>query len=166
MRKISLLLIVAIFSLSTFAQVPLVKGEKQLNVGLGLSGIGTPIYVGLDFGTNSDFTLGIEGSFRSYSERVDHISYSHSVFGFAGNGNYHFNKILLIPSEWDFYAGLNVGFLIWSSPSNYNGTHNTGLGLGLQLGGRYFFNKKWGLNLELTGGNSVSGGKFGITVKI
>jgi outer membrane immunogenic protein len=40
------------------------------------------------------------------------------------------------------------------------------LGLGIQVGGRYYFNEKFGLNLEFGGGNYVSGGKFGISLKL
>jgi hypothetical protein len=71
-----------------------------------------------------------------------------------------------IPSNFDFYAGLNIGFYIWSSPNNYYGTHSSGLGLGAQVGGRYFFSKNAGLNLEFGGGNAFSGGKFGLTFKL
>jgi hypothetical protein len=39
----------------------------------------------------------------------------------------------------------------------------SGLGLGAQIGGRYFFKDNFGLNLEFGGGNALSGGKFGIT---
>jgi outer membrane immunogenic protein len=71
-----------------------------------------------------------------------------------------------MPSNWNFYAGLNVGFYAWSSPKDYLGNNNTGLGLGGQIGGRYFFNNRWGLNLEFGGGNAFSGGKFGLTMKL
>jgi outer membrane immunogenic protein len=158
--------IAMIFNICEFdtnAQAPLGVGEKQVNAGLGLSGWGLPVYGGLDFGVYKDITVGIEGSFRSYSDNWDHNSYNHTIFGISGNGNYHFNSLLLIPGEWDFYAGLNLGFFIWSSPSGYNGPNNSGLGLGIQVGGRYFITKRFGLNLEFAGGNTVTGGKFGIT---
>lgn len=71
-----------------------------------------------------------------------------------------------ISNQWDLYAGLSLGFYIWSSPGNYPGKHASGLGLGAQLGGRYFFSDKFGMNLELGGGDVVSGGKFGITIKL
>jgi outer membrane immunogenic protein len=167
MKKINFLLVLTLFicTLSVYAQAPLAKGEKQLNAGLGLSGWGLPVYAGLDFGVDKDITIGIEGSFRAYSDSWNHNSYSHTIIGITGNGNYHFNSLLLIPSEWDLYAGLNLGFYAWSSPSGYDGPHNSGLGIGLQIGGRYFFSKKFGLNLELSGGNDIMGGKFGISYK-
>jgi len=162
MKKFSIVLSFLVVSvLSINAQAPLNKGGAQLNAGFGFSGYGIPIYGGVDFGVAKDFTLGVEGSFRSYSDGWG----NYTVFGFLGNGNYHFNSIMQIPSEWDFYAGLNLGFYAWSTPNGYNGPHSSGLGLGLQVGGRYFFTPKFGINLEFQGGNTISGGKFGITYR-
>jgi outer membrane immunogenic protein len=165
MRKKIYLFAVAIYLSinSLWAQAPLVKGEKQLNAGLGFSGWGLPVYAGLDFGVHKDITVGIEGSFRAYSDYSHSTSYSHTIVGILGTGNYHFNSLLFISSQWDFYAGLNLGFYIWSSSSGYDGPNSSGLGLGLQLGGRYFFTQKFGINLEFTGGNAILGGKIGIT---
>jgi len=166
-KKISTVLVIVFFTaMALNAQARFDKGNKQFNAGLGFSGWGVPLYLGLDFGVHKDITVGLEGSFRSYSDHWKNSSYSHTILGFSGNGNYHFNTILQIPQRWDFYAGLNLGFYLWSSPNEYNGTHSSGLGLGAQIGGRYFINHKFGLNLEFGGGNAFSGGKFGITVKI
>lgn len=164
MKRISLffaLILISVFAVQ--AQSPLSKGGKQLNAGIGFSGWGVPLYVGMDFGVSHDITLGFEGSFRSYNQRYAKVDYRSTIFGFSGNGNYHFNRILEIPSNFDFYAGLNLGFYVWSSPSNYPGDGSSGLGLGAQIGGRYFFKNNFGLNLEFGGGNAFSGGKFGVT---
>jgi len=40
------------------------------------------------------------------------------------------------------------------------------LGLGAQVGGRYYISNKVALNLEFGGGNAFSGGKFGLTFKL
>lgn len=149
--------------LAANSQSPLGKGNQQLNAGLGLSGWGVPIYAGLDFGIHQDVSLGIEGSFRSYNEHYTGDRYRSSIIGLLVNGNYHFNTILEIPSEWDFYAGLNIGYFFWATSSEYPGTAYSGAGLGAQIGGRYFFRKDLGLNLELGGSNAFTGGKFGIT---
>ncbi len=117
----------------------------------------------MDFGVGCNITVGFEGSFRSYTAEWNKHDYAHTILGFSGNGNYHFNRILQIPHNWDFYAGLNLGFYVWSSPSNYQGRNYTGLGLAGQVGGRYFFNDQFALNLEFGGGNAFSDGKFGIT---
>ncbi|MHC1704693.1 MAG: outer membrane beta-barrel protein [Tenuifilaceae bacterium] len=164
MKKISILFALVILTFSVVnAQAPIAKGGKQLNAGVGFSGWGIPLYVGMDFGIHPDISIGFEGSFRSYNQNIAGTKYGSTIIGFSGNGNYHFNRILEIPSNFDFYAGLNIGFYFWSSPSNYPGTGGSGLGLGGQVGGRYFFKNNFGLNLEFGGGNAFSGGKFGIT---
>jgi hypothetical protein len=166
MRKQLLTFALILFSSLIFAQAPVAKGESQLNAGVGLSSWGLPVYLGLDYGVHPDITLGGELSYRSYSDKYGNVSYDHSVIGISGNGNYHFNRVLEIPKKWDFYAGLNLGFYIWNSPNDYQGSHSSGLGLGAQVGGRYFFNDKIGLNLEFGGGNAFSGGKLGLSFKL
>jgi len=166
MKKHLLIISFFFFSSLIYAQSPIAKGGSQLNAGIGLSSWGVPVYVGLDFGVHPDITVGGEISYRSYSDNYSNNNYTHSVIGISGNGNYHFNRVLEIPRNWDFYAGLNLGFYIWNSPSNYAGSHSSGLGLGAQIGGRYFFSDKIGLNLEFGGGNSLSGGKLGLTFKL
>lgn len=164
MKKVGIIfLLLFICVATTNAQSPLSKGSKQLNAGVGFSGWGVPIYVGMDFGVYKDITVGFEGSFRSYNQNIIGQKYTSSIFGISGNGNYHFNTILEIPTQWDVYAGLNLGYYIWSTSSNYSGSGASGLGLGAQVGARYFFKNNFGLNLEFGGGNSFSGGKFGIT---
>ncbi len=164
MKKISIIILLSFITIfTTSAQSPLVKGGKQLNAGLGFSGWGVPIYVGMDFGVYKDITVGFEGSFRSHNERIGGTNYGSTIFGISGNGNYHFNTLLEIPSKWDVYAGLNLGYYFWSTSSNYQGSGASGLGLNAQVGARYFFKNNFGLNLEFGGGNAFSGGKFGIT---
>lgn len=154
------------FSGFAFSQSPLPLGRTQLNLGVGFSSWGVPFYVGLDYSVHKDITLGGEFSYRSYRDDWDSHRYNHNVMGFSGNANYHFNTVLDIPRNWDFYAGINVGFYVWSSPENYHGDHTSGLGLGAQLGGRYYFNDKVGINLEFGGGNAFSGGKIGVSIKL
>ncbi len=151
---------------SLLAQSPLAQKQSQFNFGVGFSSWGLPFYLGLDYGIHPDISLGGELSYRSYRENWKNDYYNHNVIGLSANGNYHFNRILSMPSNWNFYAGLNIGFYAWSSPNDYLGNNNTGLGLGGQIGGRYFFNNRWGLNLEFGGGNAFSGGKFGLTMKL
>lgn len=154
-----------LFAYGAMAQASLSPGKTQLNAGVGLSSWGVPIYVGLDYGFNKDITFGGELSFRSYNERWNKVKYSHSITGISANGNYHFNSLLGLPKQWDLYAGLNLGFYIWSTAGSYPGNGSSGLGIGAQLGTRYYLTDKLGLNLEFGGGNAFGGGKFGITYK-
>ena len=166
MKKQNLTFVLLLAASVIFAQGPISKGQSQINVGVGLSSWGVPVYLGFDYGVHPDITLGAELSFRSYNDNSNHNKYHHTVIGFLGNANYHFNTVLNIPSPWDFYAGLNLGFYNWNSPNNYEGSYKSGLGLGAQIGGRYYFSNKVGINLELGGGSAFSEGKFGLTIKI
>jgi outer membrane immunogenic protein len=150
----------------TFAQNPIEKGHGQFNAGLGFSSWGLPVYLGFDIGVHRDITVGGELSLRFYDDRYRDKTYNQSIIGIVSNANYHFNTLLKIPKNFDFYAGLNLGFYIWNNQDNYPGPHSSGLELGAQVGGRYYFNNKFGLNLELGGSNSFSGGKFGISVRL
>lgn len=164
MNKQILTIILTLFVGSAFSQSPVQKGRSQLNAGVGLSSWGVPVYLGLDYGVHKDITIGGELSYRGYHDRINTVRYSHSVMGISGNGNYHFNSVLNIPRNWDLYAGLNLGFFIWDSDRDYPGSHTSGLGLGAQVGGRYYFSDTVGVNLEFGGGNAFSGGKIGISI--
>lgn len=166
MKKHVLIVFIFFTSTAAFSQCPINKGQGQLNAGVGFSSWGIPLYFGFDYGVHKDITIGAELSYRSYNDNWADKKYRHSVFGISGNGNYHFNSLLQIPSNWDFYAGLNIGFYIWNSSNDYYGSHSSGLGLGLQVGGRYYFTDKLGINLEFGGGNAFSGGKIGISLKM
>ena len=148
------------------AQSPIEVGQGQINAGLGLSNYGLPVYVGFDYGVHEDITAGAEFSYRSYNENLVGVKYDFSILGFSVNCNYHFNTLLDIAPEFDVYGGANIGFYSWSSPSGYKGNRTSGLGLGLQIGGRYYFNDKLGVNLELGRGNASSGGKIGISIRL
>lgn len=166
MKKIIISLSFVLIASLAFSQSPLYKGTTQLNLGLGLSDSGIPFYLGFDHGVARDITLGAELSYRAYNENWNSNYYDHSIIGFSGNANYHFNSLFGIPPRWDLYAGLNVGFYVWSSPKAYRGSHNSGLGLGAQVGGRYYFSNRVAINLEFGGGNAFNGGKIGLSFRL
>ena len=166
MKKLLLLSTFVLIAGFAFSQNPMPVGKSQLNLGVGLSGWGVPIYIGLDHGVHKNITIGAEVSFRSYNEKWRNNRYRHNITGISGNANYHFNNALEISKKWDLYAGLNLGFYVWTSPDNYDGNNNSGLGLGAQIGTRYYLSNKVGLNLEFGGGNAFTGGKFGVTIKL
>ncbi len=168
MKKIILLvLLVAGWNLAS-AQYALPKGKAQFNAGLGFSSWGVPVYAGFDVGVHRDISVGGEFSFRSYNRRYNNgnARYHHSIVGLSGNGNYHFNSVLNMPTNWDFYAGLNLGFYVRNSDDDYPGNEGSGLALGAQVGGRYYFTERFGINLEFGSASAFSGGKFGITLKL
>jgi len=165
MNRYSALFITLALFVSTVAhsQYALQTGKMQVNGGIGLSSWGLPLYAGLDYGFDKNISFGGEVSFRSFSERILGERYSSSIIGLAGNANYHFVEMLGIDDLFDVYAGLNLGFYIWNSSSNYIGTGSSGLGVGAQIGGRYYFKKNMAVNVELGGGNAFSGGKVGLS---
>lgn len=166
MKQIIIMIVILLTVSTVFATNALAKGQTQINTGVGLSSWGIPVYIGLDYGIHQDVTLGAELSYQSYQERYHSSDYDHSITGVFGNANYHFNNVLEIPSDWDFYAGLSLGFIVWNSPDEYHGSNTSGLGLSGQIGGRYYFTDVFGVNLELGGGNAFSGGKFGISLRL
>jgi hypothetical protein len=166
MKKNVLFVVFLMSTCAIFAQAPLSVGQTQLNGGVVLSSDGVPVYIGLDYAVHPDITIGGELSYWSYYDNVAGYHYNYNVIGISGNGNYHFNSVLKIPRNWDFYAGLNVGYFIYNYANNYDGSHSSGLGLGVQIGGRYYFTDNFGINLEFGSGNEFSGGKLGITLKL
>jgi hypothetical protein len=155
--KKTLILIVLTIGVAAMFALPLNTGQMQLNVGTGFTNYGLPVYVGLDYGVNPDITVGGEASARFQ----DHGTW----VGIYANGNYHFVNLLNLPSNTDFYAGLNLGFDMWLADNEYSNSYNSGLHLGLQVGGRYYFTDQLGVNVEF-GGGTVSGGKVGISYKL
>ncbi len=160
-NSIILLALAMSASVTGFSQSPIGKGGKQVNFGVGLYSGAIPLYVGMDFGVHPDITLGPQVGFDLNLEYLT----------VAGRGDYHFNTIMSIPDNWDFYAGLNVGFIAFFEDNidedhnhdhNHNHDHTSGVDLGLQIGGRYYWSD-WGINLEFGGGNNLSGARFGLS---
>jgi hypothetical protein len=131
LKRFTLSLFVISFSICAFAQSPIGEGGKQLNLGVHPD-ITVGGQVGLDLGFD--------------------------YFSISGRGDYHFNTLLEIPRDWDFYAGLSIGFL-----GGIDNDYDSGFDLGLQVGGRYYWNSDWGINLEFGGGNNLAGGRFGVS---
>lgn len=164
MKKTLLLISFMIISICAFPQVanttygqtgraPLNKGEQQLDFGLGLDTDGLPVYAQMDFAVSPDITVSPTVALTAGSS----VSYT----SLGVHSDYHFNSLLNIPSNWDFYAGLNLGFRLFIG--SRNGT--SPLDLGIQVGGRYYWSRDWGVNLEL-GGGAGFGGRVGVCKKL
>ncbi|CEN45687.1 Uncharacterised protein [Capnocytophaga canimorsus] len=132
------------------------KGETQLNAGFGFNsgGFGLPVYAGVDYGIHNDVTLGAVASYVSYKV-IDTRATWMSV---GVNVNYHFNTLLNIPNNWDVYAGGTLAYNQFSEILS-------GVGFWGQLGARYYFTNRFGINLEFGGGDITTGGKIGISYK-
>ena len=127
-------------------QAPLPKGEEQLNFGVGLGSYGIPTYIGIDFAIHDDWTLGPVGRLIFDEDE--------SYFGALFRVDYHWNRLLNIPPDWDFYLGANVGVI---------SGNDLDLDLGFQLGGRYYWSN-WGVNLEIGGGTGYNS-SLGLSLK-
>jgi len=140
------LIVVALFSMnSLFAQA-----VPQLNFGLGFDNGGLlPIYVSYDFPVHND--VSIAPMFET-DLNLDWVT-------IGARGDYYFDRLINLPADWDVYGGANLGMNILL------GSRYSELDMGLQIGGRWRWNKKWALNLEVSGGVS-HGAKLGVTVAI
>ncbi len=169
MKKVNFItLFILMTATVSSAQGTLGNGVKQFNGGFGFSDWGVPIYAGVDIGVHESVTIGPRMSFRNYVFTRTGNEYRQSLTVLSFNGNYHFNKLLELPSRWDFYAGLSLGYYFWSDVKSSNGVNFVGksssLGLDAQIGGRYFFSDQFAINLEF-GGGTAAVGSFGITYK-
>lgn len=143
------LLIFSILTFFTFmtvnAQSPIGEGGLQFNGAIGIHDKdATPIFLGLDYGIAPNFTVGANAGLGG------------SLLLIGANGNYHFDELLNLPSEWNVYGGANIGLYTFKQSSS--------LDLGLQIGGRYFFTDTIGANLEFGGGTNVTGAKLGVSI--
>jgi outer membrane immunogenic protein len=156
--KMSSLIISSTLILNMCAQNT-VGDKTQLNAGIGISQFGVPVYLGLDYGIHPDISLGIEGSYRQHTNSI----YQANLIGIGANINYHFNNLLKIrDNHWDVYAGGTLSYWFWNWNNTFPGSNQSGTGFAAQIGGRYFFNPKLALNLEI-GGGTLNGSKLGIT---
>ena len=75
--------------------------------------------------------------------------------------NYYFDELLGLPDAWDVYGGANSGFGI-----GINTDDDNDIDVGLQAGGRWFWNEKWGIYLEFGGGKLGPTGGLGLTMRL
>lgn len=140
LRKLLLLIAIAISAVGVNAQA-----QKVLNLG----GLGTGLYAGLEFPVSKAITVG----------PMVNTDWDFNKIVIAAKGNYYFDELFGLPAAWDVYGGANVGFRI------DNDHDDNGANWGLQVGGRWFWNEKWGINAEFGGGSGVTGG-IGVTMKL
>lgn len=170
--KKNLTLFVAILAMTFFTSSvkaqfnPYAENTKMISAGVGISGWGVPIYGRAMFPVAENLTVGGGLSYQSYGYSSN---WNLSIVGISARGNYHFNELIEIDDDWDFYAGLALNYYVTSynykgpGSSNWNSGGPDGLGLGLHVGGHYFVSDKLGINAELGGGSALSGALIGVT---
>ena len=149
------------------------KGDKALNIGIGLGSTisGTtipPITASLDFGVADRLINGNNGSISvgglvGYAgSNNDFVSVHYAIVGARGAFHYQFVDKL------DTYAGLLLGYrharVNWKSDIIYGKFGTSEIALGGYLGARYFFTPKVGAFAEL--GYSVAYANVGVTFKL
>ncbi len=117
-------------------------GGQQLNFGL-------PGYIGMDWAVMDEITVGAKAQLGIFDNN-DHVR-----IGVVAD--YHFNGLMDLTSDWDVYAGLSAGYRF-----HVDGKGNDDFDIGGQIGGRWFWNESWGLNIEGGFSGSVGGG-LGVT---
>ena len=87
-KSLFFLMSVLVFS-GAYAQYPLAEKTAQINFGLGMSNVGNPIYLGLDYGIHKNISLGGELTYRHHQYWTG-MGYEKSLYSFFVNANYHF----------------------------------------------------------------------------
>jgi len=144
MKKVLFSFLIVIAAISANGQA-----QKYLNFG----GVGTGLYAGLEFPVASPITIG----------PAVYTNWDFKYWVLAAKGNFYFDDLFGLSAPWDVYLGANVGYRLDGSDNNdHNGD---GFNWGAQIGGRWFWNERWGINAEFGGGSGVNGG-VGITMKM
>jgi hypothetical protein len=143
MKKTTLL---CAFMFICFAATVFSQARKELNFGL--------IGVNYEIPVHEDVTIAPGAS----------TNFDLNWLTLSVKANYYFDNLFELTDEaWDVYGGAGAGYSIY----NGNGNDDSGVDIGLHVGGRWFWNDTWGIYLEL-GGGSVQGatGGLGLTMKL
>ncbi|MDT0552783.1 hypothetical protein [Urechidicola vernalis] len=146
MKKLLTLLFIAVLTLSFSHEANAQEGaRKQLNFGF--------LGVTYEIPVSKDITI---APFAGTDWDIDWIT-------FGVKGNYYFDRVFKLESpDWDVYGGLSLGYAVGLG----NNPDSSDVGFGAHAGGRWFFNEKWGLFLELGGGTTGGTAGIGFTMKL
>lgn len=169
MKKLKTLLAIALVAGACSTASAQGGAFDYINVGVGVSGWGIPIYVGVDKTVADKITIGGVLSAQRKTERWGILGsdfrWVHTIIGVGANANYHF---LEPTDEFDVYAGATLGYYFWNTRSTEAGTATYagggagGLGIGLQVGGRYDLEKVI-IHGEIGGGTVFSSARVGVS---
>lgn len=178
MKKLLLSLVVVCFSLSHLnaQEDMLVKGDKVVNIGIGLgsslgyyglSSVGLPFVNGsAEFGIVDGLiqgkgSVGVGGMVGFRSRRYDYIGgdYVQRYFTLGARGAFHYPLV----ENLDTYAGLMLGFDIYSDNDPGYNYDATGFASYEFIGARYYFSENFAAMAELGFGVTVL--NLGIALK-
>ena len=137
MKKLILIAFIGLVSWTANGQA-----ARYLNFG----GVGTGLYASLEIPVGSLITVAPLAA----------TDWDFNHFIIAAKGNFYFDNLFSISDPWDVYAGANVGWRLGD---------DSGANWGIQVGGRWFWSDRWGINAEFGGGSGVTGG-VGLTMKL
>lgn len=143
MKKTTLL---CVFIFSLVASSVFSQARKELNFGL--------IGVNYEIPVHTDITIAPGAS----------TNFDLNWLTLHVKANYYFDNLFELTNEaWDVYGGAGAGYAIYSG----SGDDDSGIDIGLHVGGRWFWNDKWGIYLELGGGSTQGAtGGLGLTMKL
>jgi len=153
MKKFLFLALTAfvLFSGPLFAQHSTEENIKsslvQISAGSGIYSGGFPIYAFADFRVQPNWTVG---------PQVNFVFDNNFHFVLSGRADYHFNSLLNLYKNWDLYAGATMGI---------DFSKDTEFSSGIHVGGRWYWNKTWGLNVEIGGGTYFKS-SIGVTLRL
>jgi len=106
------------------------KGDSKANIGFDFYGYGYGVKVTYDYGLSDVISIGAGSSFYLNNDENDYYLYFRS--------NVHLGILLDLPSQFDIYPGIELGYLSRSD-----------IGLSAYLGLKYFFSDKIGIFAEI-----------------
>jgi hypothetical protein len=172
MKKAITVFLIALLGFSFNANAQYEKGQKDLNIGVGLLstfGVGKaqlpPVSAALDFGITDNISLGGYIGYSMFKEEFAALNYTwkYSYLIIGARGAYHFDLL----DNMDTYAGLllayNLAKVELDGSSNLPEPSAGGIAYSAFLGARYHFNDSFGIFGELGYGISVL--NIGLTVK-
>jgi hypothetical protein len=190
MKRQILLLVAFLFAVASYAQeTTFVKGEKVLNLGIGLGSTlysGSyynskipPISVSLEYGVVDDL-LDVAGLNVGVGGYIGYSSYKWETNWLGTPYGWNLNSIVIgvrgavhypVVDKLDTYAGLMFGpnivsskeFGDWTGAGNYNAA-STSFFSAYYIGGRYYFKDNFSVMAEL--GYGISYLNIGVSFKL
>ncbi len=171
-KKLFLSVIVVLFTSSIFAQGNFNKGDKALNIGIGIGdayGYGFSVIPAFNGSFEAGIVdipnvgvIGVGGFVGTKINPQTNVVYVHSVV--SGRAAFHFQ--FFDTGDFDLYAGLGTGLEFWNANFDYDPYDYSGSGLFWEefAGARWMKNDKFGFFAEV--GYGVSFLKAGITLKL
>jgi len=170
MKKVTLILLGVVFSLSIQAQHVFDKGSLMFNAGIGMPynyGFIPTVNFSGEYGVIPTGDIGLvsfgglfEMQFANYDYWYGHEGTMKPIICLGPRAYWHLH--VFDSDKWDVYAGAGFGIQFRPQPfDDYYKSTISGYGEGF-IGGRMMFNEKLGLFAE-AGGGARSFMRFGVT---